>query len=99
VRCSKIGELVICGSKFDIEIQEELFIDEKLDGAILYDDCKIKLDAGMVGDRKVEILLHEVIHGISSALKLHMKEDDVQRMASGLHSMGVGQFIYEKLDG
>ena len=66
----KIGELVICGTKFDIEIQEELFREVKLDGCIEYDDSKIKIDKRCVGERRAEILTHEVVHGIDSALLL-----------------------------
>ena len=99
MKCKKIGEVVICGSKFSVEMQEELFIDNKLDGSIEYNESRIRIDSRMKGDRRNEVFMHEVIHGIDSSLQLHMKEDDVQRMASGLHAMGVGQFLMEKVCG
>lgn len=56
----------------------------QLDGQIDYVAGHIRLRKGLCDGTKRQTLWHEVIHGIATHGRIKMKEDDVDRMASGI---------------
>jgi len=91
----------ICGTDFKIVRTKDLHTDQgALDGQVRYDDSTIAINTKIVDKgRLAEVFMHEIVHAIDASLHISLSEENVQRMASGLHSMGVSHFLVEKADG
>ena len=85
------GPVNILGRMVRIEYVPDLQDEGKdLFGQILYVQEVIKLNANFEGTiRLEEIILHEIIHGISDALGMELDEQDVASIARGLWMAGV----------
>ena len=96
-----MNKLNICGTNFTMKRVSDLHTDNgALDGQITYDDSIICINSKIKDtDRVAEVLMHEVIHGIDQSLHIGLSEDNVQRMANGLHQMGLGHILLERVNG
>lgn len=82
----KLSKIKIGHIQYDITHEESLIGEdgEQLYGLILYQEQKIKLRKGLKPDREIEVLLHEIIHGISSENLLDLDEKTVNTLGNGL---------------
>lgn len=85
------GPVNILGRMVRIEYVPDLQDEGKnLFGQILYIQEVIKLNANFEGTTRLEeIILHEIIHGVSDSLGMELDEQDVASMARGLWMAGV----------
>ena len=90
----------IMGTTYSIRQTEDLHASAgDLDGMIDYNKSEIHISTDAQSeDRKHEILMHEIVHGISSHQNLHLEEDTVQRIAVALHQMGVSEFLWREAE-
>lgn len=70
---------------YDVEINKPRTDDRNAYGFIVYAESKIVIDGDVEQQKAEQTLLHEVIHGISHALELGMKEHNVQSLSEMLY--------------
>jgi len=58
--------------------------------------CAIDLDEGLTHTRKMETLLHEVIHVILTNSGGNHDEGQIDAIANGLLQLGVGKYLWDK---
>lgn len=56
-------------------------------GHIHYDDQTIEIDKTKTKTTQECIQLHEILHGICHEYRINMKEDDINRLESGLYQV------------
>ena len=56
-------------------------------GSINHHKQTIQIDTNAHKQYQSEVLLHEIIHGVSHALNLNLGEDDVYRLGTGLYQV------------
>lgn len=89
----RIDKVKIGGVLFDIVRVHELkhpSDNRRLDGHIVYGQCKIDIDDGLAPQAELQTIWHEVVHGIlvqAGQLEAADKEDVVEALAYGI--MGV----------
>jgi hypothetical protein len=59
-------------------------------------ECTITLDEGLKHSRKVETLLHEVIHVILTNTGCEHSERTIDSLSNGLLQLGVGDFVWKQ---
>lgn len=86
IKMVKIGPIV-----FEVETHEELLAEERdgkrqaLNGHILFDDCKIKVRAGLPSQRRYQVLWHEIVHGLLALGGMHEHDEQVvEVLANGI---------------
>lgn len=77
--------LKILGQVHALEIVDEISRSNLLNGMIDHDNQIIYIRKSLPLEKKKEVLLHEVIHGISEALDMELKEKAVQMLARSLY--------------
>lgn len=77
--------LKILGQIHTIKIEDEISRSNLLNGMIDHDNQIIYIRKSLPDEKKKEVLLHEVIHGISEALDMDLKEEAVQMLARSLY--------------
>nr|DAT62787.1 MAG TPA: Protein of unknown function (DUF3920) [Caudoviricetes sp.] len=77
--------LKILGQVHTIEVVDEISKSDLLNGMIDHDNQIIYIRKSLPPEKKKEVLLHEVIHGISEALDMDLKEKVVQMLARSLY--------------
>lgn len=77
--------LKILGQVHTIEVVDEISKSDLLNGMIDHDNQIIYIRKSLPTEKKKEVLLHEVIHGISEALDMDLKEKAVQMLARSLY--------------
>mgnify|MGYP000929838193 FL=1 len=77
--------LKILGQVHIIEVVDEISRSDLLNGMIDHDNQIIYIKKSLPEEKKKEVLLHEVIHGISEALDMDLKEKAVQMLARSLY--------------
>ena len=77
--------LKILGQVHALEIVDEISRSNLLNGMIDHDNQIIYIRKSLPAEKKKEVLLHEVIHGISEALDMDLKEKAVQMLARSLY--------------
>lgn len=77
--------LKILGQVHALEIVDEISRSNLLNGMIDHDNQIIYIRKSLPTEKKKEVLLHEVIHGISEALDMDLKEKAVQMLARSLY--------------
>lgn len=91
-------KLDIGGHRYTIKVEDGLKTDN---GKMLlgYHDARVAeivLDKGMIQSRKVETMLHEVLHVILTNSGNKHDESMIDSIANGLHQLGVGDFLWKK---
>jgi len=84
----------ISGAKVDLGS-----IDSEILGAISMRNCEIVLEHDMKDSKLLEVLIHEVLHGITHGSSLDMTETQVQVLANSLYQMGFGDYLWKKAGG
>tara|TARA_R110002051_G_scaffold184296_2_gene253695 strand:+ start:719 stop:1024 length:306 start_codon:yes stop_codon:yes gene_type:complete len=56
----------------------------------------IRLNEEVTHSRKVETLVHEVLHAIYFNTGLEHNERQIEAISNGLHQLGVGDFLWKK---
>jgi len=84
----------ISGAKVDLGS-----IDSEILGAISMRNCEIVLEYDMKDSKLLEVLIHEVLHGITHGSSLDMTETQVQVLANILYQMGFGDYLWKKAGG
>lgn len=70
---------------YDVLIVDDLRDGERrLDGNITYDDCVIRINSRLCEQMRVEVLWHEVIHGILAQAGLRWDDNKIDILAHGL---------------
>ena len=77
--------LKILGQVHALEIVDDISRSNLLNGMIDHDNQIIYIRKSLPTEKKKEVLLHEVIHGISEALDMDLKEKAVQMLARSLY--------------
>lgn len=82
--------LKILGQVHTVEVVDEISKSDLLNGMIDHDNQIIYIRKSLPTEKKKEVLLHEVIHGISEALDMEaldmdLKEKAVQMLARSLY--------------
>lgn len=77
--------LKILGQVYTLEVVDEISRSDPLNGMIDHDNQIIYIRNSLPEEKKKEVLLHEVIHGISEALDMDLKEKAVQMLARSLY--------------
>ena len=77
--------LKILGQVHTIEVVDEISRSDLLNGMIDHDNQITCIRKSLPTEKKKEVLLHEVIHGISEALDMDLKEKAVQMLARSLY--------------
>jgi len=74
-----LKSLLICGQKYKVVWKHDLLGEDgcKLLGMCDYNKCVIYLEKGMDEHKIPHVLLHEVLHAISSTLDLGLNENKV----------------------
>lgn len=80
-----MDSLKILGQLYTLEVVEEISRSDLLNGMIDHDNQIIYIRKSLPEEKKKEVLLHEVIHGISEALDMDLKEKAVQMLARSLY--------------
>tara|TARA_B100000575_G_C23132006_1_gene656823 strand:- start:2763 stop:3110 length:348 start_codon:yes stop_codon:yes gene_type:complete len=68
-------------------------------GAISMRKCEIVLEHDMKDSKILEVLCHEVLHGITHGTSLDLTETQVQVLANSLFQLGFGEFLWKKAGG
>jgi hypothetical protein len=68
-------------------------------GAISMRNCDIIIERDMADSKILEVLIHEVMHGITYGTSLGLTETQVQVMANSLFRLGFGNYLWEKMGG
>ena len=68
-------------------------------GAISMRNCDIIVERDMEHSKILEVLIHEVLHGITYGTSLGLTETQVQVVANSLFKLGFGQYLWEKMGG
>ena len=84
----------ISGAKVDLGS-----IDSEILGAISMRNCEIVLEHDMKDSKLLEVLIHEVLHGITHGTSLEMTETQVQVLANSLYQLGFGDYLWKKAGG
>jgi len=100
-KTKKAGQILICGTQYSVTKVPDLIDDSvgKVNGRIRMNPAEIELSSDLCDARMSEVLLHEIVHGIDNHLEIGLKEDDVQRLANGLHQLGFGEVLLERIYG
>lgn len=85
IRRERMESLKILGQVHVLEIVDEISRSNLLNGMIDHDNQIIYIRKSLPAEKKKEVLLHEVIHGISEALDMDLKEKAVQMLARSLY--------------
>jgi hypothetical protein len=83
----KIPESVkIGGTIFAIKQEDAPFVSggEVADGCITYGDAEIRLWTNRDLSQAAHDLFHEILHAINNDYRLHLGEDEIERLASGV---------------
>ena len=62
-------------------------------------NCEIVLEHDMKDSKLLEVLIHEVLHGITHGSSLEMTETQVQVLANSLYQLGFGDYLWKKAGG
>ena len=84
----------ISGAKVDLGST-----DSEILGAISMRNCEIVLEHDMKDSKLLEVLIHEVLHGITHGSSLDMTETQVQVLANSLYQIGFGDYLWKKAGG
>ena len=60
--------------------------------------CEIFLDEKLVTSRRNETFLHEVIHVILVNTAVDHDEGLIESLANGFHQLGVGEYLWKKVE-
>tara|TARA_R110000824_G_scaffold15484_5_gene65075 strand:- start:573 stop:896 length:324 start_codon:yes stop_codon:yes gene_type:complete len=98
-KSNKIGNLNIGGHVYKVKHMKDV---NKKDGRMLLGlhDVKeqtIMVDIDLQKSRKVETLLHEVLHVIYTNTGCDHDERAIDALSNGLMQLGVGNFIWDKV--
>lgn len=77
----------IIGQDYDLKFEKGFAKDGSANGLIVYEDLEIYIEDSLRTEKKKEILLHEIIHGISEGLSMGLEENAVQALARSLYSV------------
>ena len=96
--------LQINGHKYDIRFIEGKKAmygtdDMEILGAVSMRNCDIIIERNMKHTKILEVLCHEVIHGITYGTSLEMSETQVQVISNSLYQLGFGNYLWEKAGG
>jgi hypothetical protein len=90
--------LDIGGHKYTIIENDKLEHDGKmLLGMHDARNCEIRLDKNLIHSRKMETLIHEIVHVVLTNAGHEHNEDWIDGVANGLHQIGVGEYIWKQL--
>ena len=84
----------ISGAKVDLGTDESEIL-----GAISMRNCEIVLEHEMKDSKLLEVLIHEVLHGITHGTSLDMTETQVQVLSNSLYQLGFGEYLWKKAGG
>ena len=93
----EVGDVNICGNRYRVieETHAELQLEDKslskklfAIGFIKYDYRKIFINIGETPNSKKEILIHEILHGISDHANLKLSEKKIKILANFLWIAG-----------
>ena len=68
-------------------------------GAISMRNCDIIVERDMKQSKILEVLIHEVLHGITYGTSLGLTETQVQVVANSLFKLGFGEYLWTKMGG
>lgn len=78
----------ILGITYDVQEVEVVDKNESLWGKIDYQEQVIKIDSELKNERKAQVLLHEILHGVLSELgfyEINNNEEAVQGLSTALY--------------
>jgi hypothetical protein len=101
---NKIMKLPINGHEYTVRFISGAKVDlgstdSEILGAISMRNCEIVLEHNMKDSKLLEVLIHEVLHGITHGSSLEMTETQVQVLANSLYQMGFGEYLWKKAGG
>jgi hypothetical protein len=68
-------------------------------GAISMRNCDIIVEREMQDSKILEVLIHEVLHGVTYGTSLGLTETQVQVLANSLFKLGFGEYLWNKMGG
>ena len=82
------NKIKVAGITYEVMEKKDLAKDHSLLGQVLYHYGKIQLDPDIAGDRKEQVLIHEVLHAIfNEAGYTEQDEDLINRVSIVLHQV------------
>ncbi len=94
----KLPEKVnLLGINYKIEEVEVVNKNTPCDGEINYQSLEIRIDKGLADEKKAQVLMHEILHGLFESLGLAELRDDekaVQSLATALYHLFSTQTIF-----
>lgn len=82
------GKVRIAGIDYEVKHVNGLAQDHGLAGHILYTSASIRLDADLPEDRKEQVFVHEVLHGIFEEAGYDEQDEDmVNRLGKVLYQV------------
>ena len=70
-------------TEYEIKLRENLKIDDGYEGCLNFREETIYIDKVLPADRRMVVLLHEIIHQIDSVYECNLDESTISRLASG----------------
>lgn len=90
IEITKFKTINILGLEYKIEEVEQVDKNQRLFGEIDYVNQIIKVEKDLTTDKKIEVLIHEIIHGIFEALSFeeeNKNEHLTQALACSLYQI------------
>lgn len=85
-----IKNIDILGINYKVEEVDQVDKNERLFGEINYIDQTIKIEKDLTDERKIQVLIHEITHGICEQLNIEVvnkEEHLVQIFANGVYQV------------
>ena len=70
--------------------------DKELYGRHLVKDNIILINEGIEKSRKLETLIHEILHAICYTTGLEHDERQIEALSNGLFQLGIGEYLWKK---
>lgn len=83
-------KIKILGIEYELEEVEQVDKNQRLFGEINFVNQTIRIERGLSADRKKQVLLHEILHGICEQLgieDINNNENLIQSLSSSLYQV------------
>lgn len=77
-----------------IVTDKPIIVDDKTNflGTISYDNSEITIKSDLTKDKKIEVLWHEILHGITDYFNIDFEKDSIERIVDC-----IGKGVYQVL--
>lgn len=90
-----VNKVDIAGIEFDVKEIDNLIYEHNLGGQIFYEKGIIHIDSSMCDDKKEQVLVHEILHGIFDQAGYDEQDEDmVNRLGVVLYQVLKNNNLY-----